>query len=130
MPVQCQVALERFEDAIRKDPNGLMGMAATCTRAAWLGDFATGLASARRWESAGIVDAEAAFYNAGMYCLNQDTESCLRTLKLAVDKGYINFKGLHRHRYFDLIEDDPRLQPILELATQKREAFLAGYGEL
>lgn len=120
-------ALERFENAIRKDPNGLMGMAALSTRAALIGDFAEGLASARRWESAGVVDAEAAFYNGAMYCLNKDVESCLRTLELAVDRGYVNVDAMQNQRYFDLIQDDPRLQSIIELARQKQAAFVAGY---
>lgn len=73
------------------------------------------------------MDAEAAFYNGAMYCLNKDVESCLRTLKLAVDRGYINVSAMQNRRYFDLIQDDPRLQSIIELARQKQAAFAAGY---
>jgi serine/threonine-protein kinase len=87
------------------------------------GDHESGLEAAGRIEEAAIVDGEATFYVALMYCLNQDETGCLKNLRRAVDSGYFGYQRIASDPFLHLVRDSRQYEEILEEARRKSERF-------
>ncbi len=124
---QVDDAIEVLDRVARDDPDGLMGQWSIGIVSALTGNYEAGLAAARKWESAHIVDAEGQYYNAGMYCLNKDADACIRVLRRAIDHGYFNVDNLLHDRFMETARDDPRFESMLSLAREKQAEFRGAY---
>lgn len=120
---RLEQAIPLFEEGGRLDPDGVEGLKSTAFLASIRGNYEVGLAAARKWEAAGLIDAEVWHSIAGAYCLNRDIPNCVRTFAHMVDAGYFNYPFLVRDPFFDNARGDPAFDAALEKAREKHEAF-------
>jgi len=113
----------QFEQILAREPDGLHALTAHCLTALMDRNPAPGLAAARRFEQAGIVDAEAWFYFGAFFCALGDTESGFRALERAVNGGYFNYPEFTTYPLLNACRDDDAFQAIVEKARTKHEAF-------
>lgn len=124
---QLDDGLRRLQRVAEEDPDGLMGLWAKGIVSALQGEYDAGLVAARRWEESSLVDVEAHYYNASLYCLNGDVDSCIRLLQRAVAGGYYNVDNLLNDRFTEAARADPRFDAIVKLARSKNERFRHDY---
>ncbi|MGA7304517.1 MAG: FlgO family outer membrane protein [Rhodothermales bacterium] len=120
-------AIPLFERAELLGPGQVPGLRATAFLGYLSGDHEKGLAAARKIEAAHVVDAETDHYVATYYCINGDSDACLRNLERAVKNGYFNYEYMRDRARLDLIRGTPEFDKILEVARQKHERFKKKY---
>jgi hypothetical protein len=116
-------SITQMEEAGRKDPGGIVGLWAESVVNAWRGDYEAGLAAAREWESAGLLDGEGVYFLATMFCLNRDFDHCLELLNRSVDEGYYNYRMYEADRFLDDVRDIPEFKAVYERAREQSRAF-------
>ena len=124
---QVEAGIAYLDRVAESDPNGLLGLWSIGLRSAAVGDFELGIEAATRWEQSEPVDAEAVYYVSGLYCINRDVEACIRTLRMAVERGYLNVDNLTRDRLQATARQDARFESILALAREKGAEFRRAY---
>lgn len=124
---ETDAGLRILHEVARRDSNGLLGLWSQGLVSALEGRYEEGLAAARQWERSGIVDVEAQYYLAALYCINHDADACIRALKRAVMGGYFNIDNLVNDRFVATAREDSRFEAILRLAREKQAAFKRAY---
>lgn len=122
-----QAALALFNELLVNDPQGLWGHVATVHKAYMTGDIKAGLTAIAQLENTRIVDGETIYYTAAYYGLLGEKKRCLATLAQAVNKGYFNTTFINNSTYFDSVRGEPEFHKIMQIATQRHQAFKAKY---
>ena len=72
-------------------------------------------------------DPEALFYFARHYARLARTERALRTLEMAIDRGYWCYASLLRDPWFESLRDEPTLQRLLDRLHDANEQIVASF---
>ncbi|HUF09759.1 MAG TPA: FlgO family outer membrane protein [Rhodothermales bacterium] len=118
-------AAMHFRKAVSLDWEGLEGPRAMAGLASLSGDYQRGLAVAKQFEQASLLDAEVTYRNSHRYCAHRDLDSCNRLLREAIDQGYFNYPDIKSTPFLNLIRGTPAFEESLEQARQKHEQFKA-----
>jgi len=117
-------ARHQFEQILNIEPEGLHALTAICLTAIMDNNPELGLEAARRFENAGVVDAEAWFYFGCFYCALGDIKSGMRALERAVEGGYFNYPQFVSYPLLKKIQTNHEFSAIIHKAKLKHEAFM------
>ena len=118
-------ALEHFDRAVAMEPDGFIGLRYGAIAAFIRGDVETARRLVRRLESATDphADSEHWYLVAVTFGLVGDRDGCVRTLRIAVDRGFFGYPTMQIERHLDSVRDDPEFQQVIAIAKQKHDAF-------
>jgi serine/threonine protein kinase/Tfp pilus assembly protein PilF len=120
---KLDLALENLNRVIAMDPNSTSGYWAVAMRAYLEGNMEEGIKELRNIEKENPTDGEVWYNLANVYGLLGDKTSCLKCLRIAVEKGCYNYPFMLTDFFLDSVRNEPEFQAILALAKEKHETF-------
>ena len=120
---EYQNALDNFNQAQQKEPNGFFAKAAMVFKAIINKDFANGLMFMDDLASYDTPDGEVWYHWAANYAVLGDHENSVRLLKKTIDSGYFNYPTMNKDPYFDSIRANPEFKIIMLQIKEKHLKF-------
>jgi eukaryotic-like serine/threonine-protein kinase len=120
-------ALNCFTRVIMMEPEGNLGLWSKVMKAYLEGKSDEGLEFTRLHERLLRFDGESWYHNASLYALFRDTDGCNRTLRKAVEFGFINYPFMVKDTFLDSMRDDSEFQQIMATVHKKHENFKNEY---
>jgi TolB-like protein/DNA-binding winged helix-turn-helix (wHTH) protein/lipoprotein NlpI len=124
---EYQHALDNFNQARQKEPNGLFAKAAMVFKAIINKDFANGLAVMDDLASYDTPDGEVWYHWSANYAALGDHKTSVRLLKKAMESGYFNYPTMNKDPYFDSIRANPQFKKIMLQIKEKHLKFKQKY---
>jgi tetratricopeptide (TPR) repeat protein len=118
-------AVEHLDRAAAIEPEGFLGLRHGGVSAFIQGRTEEGLRSLRRLEQVNPPDSDGEpwYLIAAAYGLLGDRDGCIRTLRKAVEGGFINYPCMLHDPQLDSARSEDEFQRVLALAKAKHEAF-------
>jgi len=124
---KSQQAIKEMDILIDRNPDNLWGIYSKAKRYTLLEQPENAFLAIKKLAGNDILDGEAFYYLASMYAKLGNQKDCIKLLKKAIDKGYINYPFMMKDTFLANLYDDPEVNKLIQIAKQKHLDFRAKF---